>query len=130
MQSGNAANASVDLPLARITAFRTFHSPDHNSYLVEMPGCRFFHDGDNEDTRRIDVAALGRIDALFIGPWQGSGWVDFIETVKPTRWFLMHLTDEELDQQKAGTFLPDLCDHVPESDKLVTLGPGESFEMS
>ena len=42
---------------------------------------------------------------------------------------LMHLTDEELQQQKAGTFLPDLCDHVPEPEKLVTLAPGESYKM-
>jgi L-ascorbate metabolism protein UlaG (beta-lactamase superfamily) len=130
MKTGSAASASVDLPMARITAFRTFHSPDHNSYLVEMPGFRFFHDGDNEDTSRIDVAELGRIDALFIATWQGAHWVEFIEAVKPGRWFLMHLTDEELDQQKAGTFLPDLCDHVPAPEKLVTLRPGESFTMS
>ena len=129
-KSGNAASVTVELPMARITAFRTFHSPDHNSYLVEMPGFRFFHDGDNEDASRIDVAELGKIDALFIAPWQGAHWVEFIEAVKPSRWFLMHLTDEELVQQKAGTFLPDLCDHVPEPDRLVTLGPGESFEMS
>jgi len=120
-----AASLKVELPAASVTAFRTFHSRDHNSYLVETAAFRFFHDGDNEDTRRIDTAALGRLDALFIGPWQGSGWVEFIETLAPTRWFLMHLSDDELNQHEAGRFLPDLCDHVPEG--LVVLRPGESF---
>jgi len=124
---GLAASVTVKLPTATVTAFRTFHSQDHNSYLVETPGFRLFHDGDNEDTRRIDAAALGRLDALFIGPWLGSGWVDFIEKLAPTRWFLMHLTGEELDQHEAGLFLPDLCDRVP--DGLVVLRPGQSFTL-
>jgi len=126
---GNAFATSIDLRGTRITAFRTFHASDHNSYLVEMKDFRFFHDGDNEDASRIEVAALGRIDALFMATWQGARWVEFIEAVKPARWFLMHLTDEELVQQRAGTFLPDLCDHVPAPDRLVTLGPGESYDL-
>jgi len=112
---------------ATVTAFRTFHAMGHNSYLVETPGFRFFHDGDNEDTRRIDASALGRLDALLIGPWQGSGWVEFIEKLSPARWFLMHLSEEELDQHEAGAFLPDLCGHVPLPDRLVVLRPGQSF---
>jgi L-ascorbate metabolism protein UlaG (beta-lactamase superfamily) len=128
-KTGNSACESIDIQDVRITAFRTFHSPDHNSYLVKMPGFKFFHDGDNEDTSRVEAAALGRIDALFIAPWQGAHWVEFIEAVKPAHWFLMHLTNEELDQQRAGTFLPDLCDHVPLPEKLVTLGPGELFKI-
>jgi len=110
-----------------ITAFRTFHAMGHNSYLVETPAFRFFHDGDNEDTRRLDAAALGRLDALLIGPWQGSGWVEFVERLAPARWFLMHLSEEELDQHEAGAFLPDLCGHVPLPDRLVVLRPGQSF---
>jgi hypothetical protein len=55
--------------------------------------------------------------------------VDFIERVNPRRWFLMHLTDEELRRQEEGTFLPELCDHVPLPDRLVTLRPGESYVM-
>ena len=122
-----ASAKSVQLPAARVTAFRSFHGREHNSYLVETSGFRFYHDGDNEDTRRIDPAALGKLDALFIGPWQGSGWVEFIDTLKPKRWFMMHLTREELDQHERGEFLPDLCDHVPEG--LVTLRPGQSYSL-
>ena len=122
-----AATRAAMLPMARITAFRTFHSRDHNSYLVETKSFRFFHDGDNEDTRRIETAALGRLDALFIGPWQGSGWVEFIDKVRPARWFMMHLTKPELDHHERGEFLPDLCDHVPEG--LIALRPGESYSL-
>lgn len=122
-----AASRKATLGETVVTAFRTFHSPDHNSYLVEMPGCRFFHDGDNEDTRRIAAGALGKLDALFIAPWQGSDWVTFIEALAPRRWFMMHLSDKELDLHEAGVFLPDLCDHVPQ--RLVTLRPGQSFVL-
>jgi len=126
-RTGFALSEKAILPAATITAYRTFHAMGHNSYLVETPSFRFFHDGDNEDTTRLDAAALGRLDALFIGPWLGSGWVDFIEKLAPARWFLMHLSDEEFDQHEAGTFLPDLCDHVPLPDRLITLRPGQSF---
>lgn len=122
---GNAASAKVELPAATVTAFRTFHSGDHNSYLVETPAFRFFHDGDNENTRRLDIRAIGRLDALLIGPWQGSGWVEFIEKLDPPRYFLMHMTDEELDEHDAGKFLPGICDRVPRG--LVMLRPGQSF---
>jgi len=122
-----ARPVKVQLPAATVTALRTFHSHDHNSYLIEIGGFRAFHDGDNEDTTRIDASALGRLDALLIGPWQGSGWVRFIETLCPARWFIMHLTDEELDELEAGRFLPEICDHVPPN--LVVLRPGQSFEF-
>jgi len=122
-----AAAKSFQLPAARVTAFRTFHGREHNSYLVETKTFRFFHDGDNEDTRRLDTTALGALNALFIAPWQGSGWVDFIDRLKPKRWFMMHLTKEELDQHEQGEFLPELCNHVPEG--LVTLRPGQSYAM-
>ncbi len=118
----NAGSQTLDLPHARITAFRTFHARHHNSYLVETPGLRFFHDGDNEDTRRLDARALGRLDALFIGPWQGSGWVDFIERTTPDCYILVHLSDEELKEHDADLFLPGICDHVPPG--LVKLRPG------
>jgi L-ascorbate metabolism protein UlaG (beta-lactamase superfamily) len=122
-----AASQKVVLPGATITAFRTFHAMGHNSYLVETPTFRFFHDGDNEDTHRINAAALGRLDALLIGPWQGSGWVEFVEKLDPVRWFLMHLAEEEIAQHEAGTFLPNLCDHTPLPDRLVVLRPGQSL---
>lgn len=120
-----AAAAGIELSAARITAFRTRHSKHHNSYLVEAKGFRFFHDGDNEDTAPINVRALGRLDALLIGPWRGSGWVEFIEKLNPPRYFLMHLTNEELDEHEAGRFLPEICDRVPPG--LVALRPGRSF---
>ena len=116
------------IPGVFIKAFRTFHGQEHNSYLVDVDGFRLFHDGDNEDTRPLRETALGRIDALFMGPWQGSGWVDFIDNAAPRKWFLMHLTEEELEQQAAGIFLPGLCDHVPAN--LVTLRPGESYTFT
>jgi L-ascorbate metabolism protein UlaG (beta-lactamase superfamily) len=122
-----ARSVRVELPVAEITAFRTFHTRDHTSYLVETPDVRFFHDGDNEDTRRIDTDLLGRLDALLIGPWLGGGWVEFIEELKPTRYFLIHLDDDELRQHDAGEFLPEICDHVPPG--LVVLHPGEKYVL-
>jgi len=116
------------LPCATVTAFRTFHARGHNSYLVEMPRFRFFHDGDNEDTTRLPASALRGLDALLIGPWKGSGWVEFIEKVSPTRYFLMHLNGEELREHEAGRFLPDICERVPEG--LVVLRPGQTFVFS
>ena len=110
---------------AKITAFRTDHGSKHNSYLVDTGNFRFFHDGDNEDTQRVDVAALGKLDALLIGPWRGSGWVEFIEAVAAQRWFVMHMTDEELDEIETGGFWPRVCDHVPGG--LVVLRPGQSY---
>jgi len=44
---GDARCTSVEFPAAKVTAYRTFHSRDHNSYLVETASFRFFHDGDN-----------------------------------------------------------------------------------
>lgn len=119
------ASDKVELPTATVTAFRTSHGRVHNSYLVNTFGFRFFHDGDNEDTRRLNVSAIQPLDALLIGPWHGSGWVEFIEAVAAKHYFLMHLTDDELDEIDAGTFLPAICDHVPEG--LVVLRPGQSF---
>jgi L-ascorbate metabolism protein UlaG (beta-lactamase superfamily) len=123
-----ARSVKAEFPSATVTAYRTFHSRGHNSYLVETPGFRFFHDGDNEDTRRVDAAKLGRLDALFIGPWLGGGWVEFIEKLSPTRYFLIHLDEEELRRHDAGKFLPEICDHVPPG--LVVLKPGETFTFS
>lgn len=125
--SAAVESAGTTHPMLRIVAFRTFHSKDHNSYLVDANGFRMFHDGDNEDTRRFDVEALRPLDALFIGPWQGSGWVEFIEAVQPRKWFLMHLDESELDQHERGEYLTELCDRVPQN--LVVLRPGQSVAM-
>jgi L-ascorbate metabolism protein UlaG (beta-lactamase superfamily) len=121
-----ADSREVTVRGCRIVAFRTFHARGHNSYLVEMPGLRFFHDGDNENTRRIDARALGTVDVLFLATWKGAGWVEFAEAVSPRRWFLMHLTEDEFDQQERGGYFPGLCDHIPLPDRLVTLRPGQS----
>lgn len=118
------AGLSATVAGTRITAFRTFHSKAHNSYLVEMEGFRFFNDGDNEDTRPLDVEALGGLDAVMLCPWQGSGWVAFMEALRYKHWFLMHLDEDELDQQARGVFFEGLCDRVPGG--LVCLRPGES----
>jgi L-ascorbate metabolism protein UlaG (beta-lactamase superfamily) len=127
-RGGRPANTqSLRLPKFNITAFGTFHGSVHNSYLVEMGGFRFFHDGDNEHADRIDVGQLGAIDALFIGPWRGAKWVEFIEALRPKKWFLMHLNDEELDQHDRGQFLPEVCDRVPPN--LAVLRPGQSVDM-
>lgn len=120
-----ASSVTAEAAGATITAYRTFHGREHNSYLVELPGFRFLHDGDNEDTRILPVEARGRLDALLIGPWQGSGWVEFVEKLRPTRYFLMHLTNAELDAHAAGQFLPPLCDRVP--DGIMALRPGERW---
>jgi L-ascorbate metabolism protein UlaG (beta-lactamase superfamily) len=111
-----------------ITALRTFHARGHNSYLVELGGLRWYHDGDNERTQSISVGRIGTLDVLFMAPWQGSGWVDFIDALRPRRWVLMHLTEEEHDQQDRGEFLPDLCAHVPAG--LSVLRPGESLRLA
>jgi len=120
-----AESRSCILPAAAVTAFRTFHGRGHNSYLVDAGGFRFFHDGDNENTRRLRPPALGRLDALFIAPWQGSGWVEFVEALRPAHWFLMHLDERELDRHEQGAYLPELCDRVPPG--LVVLRPGQSW---
>ncbi|MGD1000699.1 MAG: MBL fold metallo-hydrolase [Candidatus Brocadiia bacterium] len=123
-----ARTVKLKLPFAGVTAFRTFHGRGHNSYLVESAGLRFFHDGDNGNTTKIPVSALGRLDALLIGPWQGSGWVEFIEKLSPSRYFLMHLSEEELDEHAAGRFLPGICERVPKG--LVVLRPGQSYSLA
>jgi L-ascorbate metabolism protein UlaG (beta-lactamase superfamily) len=120
-----ALSITREFPAARVTAYRTFHSRDHNSYLVETSDGRFFHDGDNEDTRRLDAEALGRLDVLLIGPWLGGGWVEFIEKLAPRHSVLIHLDEEERRLHEAGKFLPDLCDHIPAG--LTVLRPGQTL---
>jgi L-ascorbate metabolism protein UlaG (beta-lactamase superfamily) len=124
----SARTVKLKLPFAAVTAFRTFHGRGHNSYLIESAGLRVFHDGDNGNTARIPISGLDRLDALLIGPWQGSGWVEFIEKLSPSRYFLMHLTEQELDEHAAGRFLPGICERVPKG--LVVLRPGQSFSFA
>lgn len=127
--SALAHTAAVECASLKITAYRTSHGKAHNSYLVEAPDFRWFHDGDNEDTARLPVEALGELDALFLCPWQGSGWVEFVEQLSPGRWLLMHLSDEEVQAHARGAFLPELCERVPIPDRIVALAPGEALKF-
>ena len=120
------ARAAARFGEVEVTAFRTLHGQGHNSYLVTFPGFRLFHDGDNEHSECLDRAALQGLDALMICPWQGSGWVEFIEALNPGCWLLMHVTPEELAAHERGQFFPDLCDHVPLPDRLLALWPGQT----
>ncbi len=121
------SSASAALGGITVTSFRTYHMRGHNSYLIEMGGARILHDADNERTQPFDLAALGRVDALFLCPWAGSGAGAFVQSLKPARWFLIHMTDEEIEQHRAGGFLPGLVSPVPEG--VVALAGGESLEM-
>ena len=119
------ARTTTNVAGVNVTAFRTRHGQAHNSYLVETGSFRIFDDGDNEHTDCLDPSALQGLDALMLCPWQGSQWVEFIEKLAPRHWFLMHMTEEELDDHEHGRFLPDLCDRVPMDP--IALRPGRSF---
>jgi L-ascorbate metabolism protein UlaG (beta-lactamase superfamily) len=123
----HAPETAAEIAGMCVTAFRTTHTRDHNSCLVECGGMRVFHDGDNEDTQRLPIARLSGVDALFLATWRGSGWVQFIEAVQPRHWFLMHLTEQELADARAGRYFAELCAQVPLPERLVLLGPGETF---
>ncbi len=110
-----------------VTAFRTYHASGHNSYLVEMGGSRIFHDADNEHTKPLDIRELGVVDVLLLCPWAGSGAGDFVARLKPGKWLLIHMTDEEIDQHRAGSFLPALISPVPAG--VVALRGGETLEL-
>lgn len=110
-----------------VTAFRTYHGRDHNSYLVDMGGVRVYHDADNEFTQPLDLAAIGRVDILLLCPWAGSDAGAFVAKLRPDKWFLIHMTDEEIAQHRKGVFLPPLVDPVPEG--VVALAPGETMEL-
>jgi len=126
--SGKYKGLRVELPGLTVTGFRTSHARGHTSYLVEAPGLRFLHDGDNEQTQHYDRNELMHLDALMLCPWQGSGWVEFIEAIKPRNWFLIHMTVDELAEHARGEFFPGICDHVPMEP--VVLKPGESREIT
>ena len=121
------ATASAEFGRIRVTSFRTYHSRGHNSYLVEMGDVRIFHDADNERTQHYDLASLGRIDVLFLCPWAGSGAGEFVERLKPGRWLLIHMTPEEIEQHRNGSFLPGLVSPVPAG--VVALHGGEALEL-
>lgn len=111
-----------------VTAFRTYHgNGGHNSYLVELDGKRLFHDADNEKTQPFDLNALGHVDALLLCPWAESGAGKFVAALKPAKWLLIHMTDEEIAQHRAGAFLPALITPVPEG--VVALAGGEWLDI-
>ena len=124
---GPGAMASIRHKGMTVTAIRTMHGQEHLSYLVDMKGFRFFHDGDNEKTGCMDWSVLNDLDAILLCPWQGADWVRFLDTLAVPHWFIMHLSEEEIEQHERGEFFPDLCDHVPKG--LVVLRPGESRLM-
>jgi L-ascorbate metabolism protein UlaG (beta-lactamase superfamily) len=127
-----AALTVLPLPGGSVTAFRTTHGRRHNSYLVQLGKFRFFHDGDNEDTRPLATSALAPLDALLSCPWRGSDWVAFVERIAPQHWILIHLDDDEITAHRAGRFLPDLPDfsaRVPLPDRTVALRPGEALAL-
>ncbi len=121
------STASASVGGISITSFRTYHMRGHNSYLIEMGGARILHDADNERTQPFNLASLGRVDALFLCPWADSGAGQFVQALNPGKWFLIHMTDEEIGQHREGGFLPGLVSPVPEG--VVALYGGESLEM-
>ena len=127
-RTGRYTGLRVETAGLVVTAFRTLHSKAHNSYLVELPGLRVFHDGDNEHTEHFDVSALVNLDALMLCPWRGSGWADFIGKIRPRNWFLIHMTAAELDEHESGTFFADLCEKEPMAS--IALRPGDRYELS
>ncbi len=127
-----ATSTVLQRPSGSVTAFRTFHGRRHNSYLVQLGKFRFFHDGDNEDTRPLATDALAPLDALLSCPWRGSDWVAFVERIAPQHWILIHLDDDEITAHRAGRFLPDLPDFSnrdPLPDRTVALRPGEALTL-
>lgn len=110
-----------------VTALRSYHGNGHNSYLIEMDGIRIFHDADNEKTQPYEADDFGKIDVLLMCPWAESGCGDFVARLKPEKWFLIHLTEEEILQHRAQSFLPALINPVPEG--VIALAGGEWVEM-
>ncbi|MDR3077469.1 MAG: MBL fold metallo-hydrolase [Planctomycetota bacterium] len=121
------AEAAAAVGKISLKALRTYHASGHNSYLLEMDGVRILHDADNEHASRHNLAALGRIDLLLLCPWAGSGAGEFVAALRPGLWALIHLTDEEIDQHRAGDFLPGLIQPVPPG--VAAPRGGESLEI-
>ena len=122
------ASMTTEFGPVRVTAFRTYHGRGHNSYLIEVGPYRILHDADNERTQPYDIDALGRIDLLLLCPWSGSGAGAFVAKLNPKQWVLIHMTDEEIDQHRAGSFLPAVITPVPSG--VVALRGGETLELA
>ena len=130
IEPARGALATAAFPWGKVTCIGTRHGEVHNSYLIEADGWRLLHDGDNEDARLLDAAAIAPLDALFLCPWQGSAWEDCVARLAPRRWFLIHLEPEEIAAHRTGRFLPELTDHVPAAAPIIALAPGESYELA
>ena len=108
-----------------VTAWRSRHADGgHNSYLVQIGDWRLLHDGDNESTQWHDPAALRPLDALFLCPWQGSRADALVEAASPAHWFLIHLTDDEMDEHASGRFIPEMFPDNPRPPSATGVRPG------
>lgn len=121
------SSSTVSINNITITSFRTYHGRGHNSYLIDMGGVRIFHDADNERTQHYDVPAIGKVDVLFLCPWAGSGAGTFVSRLNPGKWFLIHMTDEEIDQHSHDGFLPGLVSPAPPG--VIALRGGETYNI-
>lgn len=121
------ATAAATVNNISITSYRTYHGRGHNSYLIQMGETRIFHDADNERTQHYRVPDLGVIDLLLLCPWAGGGAGEFVDKLKPGKWLLIHMTDEEIDQHRRGGFLPGLLSPTPEG--VIALRGGEWLEI-
>ena len=119
-----ADSVAVKVGPADVRAYRTYHSSDNNSSLVELPGLRLLHDGDNENTRLFNPEILKPLDNFGLCPWQGSDWAALSERPKPRRWLVINLNAEELEDHARRRLLPELCDLIPMQS--LALYPGES----
>jgi len=61
------AGTTREGPLTIITVPTRHGAVEHNSYLVEWNGLRFYFTGDTEST--AELARQERLDVLFISPW-------------------------------------------------------------
>lgn len=125
LEYGESCHLKIDN--VDITAFRTVHNKSHNSYLVSFPDFRLFHDGDNELTNSVPVEDIGKVNVLFLCPWQESRWEKFIDRLKPEYWVIMHLTDDEYNELERGVFFNGISNYVPRVP--VVLRPGQKIEI-
>jgi L-ascorbate metabolism protein UlaG (beta-lactamase superfamily) len=114
---------------ATITAFRTVHGEEHLSYLAAWPAFRWFHDGDNEETRVLEAGGLRPLDILLLCPWKGAGWSGFVSACQPRFWMLHHLDEDEIAQHQAGHFLDGLDEKPPSRPHALALRPGQSMAL-
>lgn len=111
-------------PAGTLTVYRTPHGRIHLSFLLVLPEGRLYFDADNHNTRVLPTENLKPLDALFLYPWKQSGWRDFLGTVNPSFWFLVHLSKKETEEYREGN-VPACLDGSSAQNPIV-LCPGES----